>query len=81
MKHRFLIHSLNHTNLLVDISEIGLPAEVFPAQGKPQPVLSLRFQTWQHAEQHLLGLGAAQGSLSATVDSLNKVGVAVLPIT
>jgi hypothetical protein len=35
MKHRFLIHSLNHTNLLVDISEIGLPAEVFPAQGKP----------------------------------------------
>jgi hypothetical protein len=72
---------LNHTFLLVDISEVGLPAEVFPPQGKPQPVPSLRFQTWNHAEQYLLGLGAAQGSLSATVESLNKAGIAVLTIT
>jgi hypothetical protein len=46
MKHRFLIHSLNHTTLLVDISKIRLPEEAFPPQGKLQPAPSLRFQTW-----------------------------------
>jgi hypothetical protein len=80
MKHRFLIHSLNHTTLLVDISEIGLPAEIFPPHGKPQPMPSLRFQAWNDAAQYLLGLGASQGSLNTTVESLTKIGVAVLTI-
>ena len=81
MKHRFLIHSLNHTTLLVDITEIGLPTEVYPPEGKSQAVPSLRFQTWRAAEQHLLRLGASQRSLSATVESLEKAGVAILTIT
>jgi hypothetical protein len=80
MKHRFLIHSLNHTTLLVDISGIGLPAEIFPPQGKPQSVPSLRFQAWHDAEQYLLGLGASLGSLGIVVESLNKRGLAVLTI-
>ena len=33
-----LIHSLSHTILLVQITEIGLPAEVYPPGGKPQLV-------------------------------------------
>ena len=81
MKHRFLIHSLNHTTLLVDITQIGLPNEIYPPEGKLQSVPSLRFQTWRHAEQYLLGLGAAQGPLDATVEKLKKAGVAVLTIT
>jgi len=81
MKHRFLIHSLNHTTLLLDITEIGLPAEVYPPEGKPQAVQSLRFQTWHAAEEHLLGLGASQRSLSAAIESLKKAGAAVLTIT
>ncbi|MGP8156664.1 MAG: hypothetical protein ACLQMT_07360 [Candidatus Acidiferrales bacterium] len=79
--HRFLIHKLNHTTLLVDITEIGLPREIYPPEGKLQTVPSLRFRSWNHAEQYLLGLGASQKSLSAAVESLKKAGVAVLTIT
>lgn len=67
--------------LLVDITQIGLPNEIYPPEGKLQSVPSLRFQTWRHAEQYLLGLGAAQGPLDATVEKLKKAGVAVLTIT
>jgi hypothetical protein len=81
MKHRFLIHSLNHTTLLVDITEIGLPTEIYPPEGKSQPVHSLRFQTWHAAEQYLLGLGASQLSLTTTDASLKRAGLAVLTIT
>jgi hypothetical protein len=81
MMKRFLIHSLNHTTLLVDITGIGLPTEVYPPEGKSQPVHSLRFQTWHAAEQHLRGLGASQRSLTTTAESLEKAGVAVLTIT
>ncbi|MGA2900479.1 MAG: hypothetical protein ABSF40_09645 [Candidatus Acidiferrales bacterium] len=42
---------------------------------------SLRFQVWNDAAQYLLGLGASQGSLNTTVESLTKIGVAVLTIT
>ncbi len=81
MKHRFLVHTLNHTILLVNITEIGLPGEVYPPEGKAQPVLSLRFQTWHDAEQYLLGLGASQGALTKTVESLKKAEIAVMTIT
>ena len=77
MKHSFLIHSLSHTILLVDITEIGLPAEVYPPNGRPQLVNSLRFQTWHAGEKYLLGLGASQRSLSAATESLKKEGVAI----
>ena len=80
MKHRFLIHELNHTTLLVDISDIGLPAEILPAGGKSQPVSSLRFQSWQAAEEYLRSQGACQESLIRVKDELKKVGVAALTI-
>lgn len=44
MKHRFLIHELNHTVLLVDITGIGLPTEIYPYEGKSHSVPTLRFK-------------------------------------
>jgi hypothetical protein len=76
MKHRFLIHSLNHTILSVDVTAIGLPTKVYPPEGKLQSIHSLRFQTWHTAEGYL----ASQRSLSTATESLKKAGVAVLTI-
>ena len=36
MKHRFMIHALNHTYLVVDITSIGPPTEIYPEEGKEQ---------------------------------------------
>jgi hypothetical protein len=80
MRFRFLIHELNHTVLLVDITETGLPTEIFPVEGKSESLPSLRFQSWRAAEQHLLGLSAGQKALDATKTGLKKIGVGVLTI-
>ncbi len=80
MKHRFLIHELNHTVLLVDITGIGLPTATLPSEGGPQSVPSLRFRSGGDVEQHLLGFGAKQESLNIVKDGLRKSGVAVLTI-
>jgi hypothetical protein len=80
MKHRFLIHELSHTTLLVDISDIGLPAELLPPEGKLQSVPSLRFQGWHVAEQHLRGKGAGERALIDAKNELERAGVAVLTI-
>jgi hypothetical protein len=80
MKHRFLIHSLNHTSLLVDITEVGSPTEVYPPEGKLQSVRSLRFQGWHNAERYLLGLGANQKSLNTLAETLKNTSVGVLTI-
>jgi len=42
MKHRFLVDELNHTILLVDITQMGLLTAVDPSEGKPQEPSSLR---------------------------------------
>ena len=78
MKRRFLIHNLNHTSLVVDITEIGLPTEIYPPEGKLQPVPSLRFQNWHNVEEHLRGLGANRKSLDCVVETLKRTSVAVL---
>jgi len=64
MKYRFLITALNHTFLIVDITAAGLPNEVFPPEGKPQTMPSLRFQNWNHVERYLSDLGAGGKSLN-----------------
>jgi hypothetical protein len=80
MKHRFLIHEVNHTTLLVDISEIGLPAELLPSEGRSQSVPSLRFQSWRAAEHHLQGQGADKQALIGVRNELERSGLAVLTI-
>jgi hypothetical protein len=80
MKHRFLVHNLNHTTLLVDITAVGLPAEIYPPEGVPQPVAARRFQNWPDAEQYLLGMGADPEHLSRTLEGIKKNGTAVITI-
>jgi hypothetical protein len=81
MKHRFLLHSLNHTVLSVDISEIGLPNSVIEFGGEKQSVSSIRFRTWSQAEEYLSKLGASSESLVKVKDDLRKNGLAVLTVT
>jgi hypothetical protein len=80
MKHRFLIHSLNHSSLLVDITAIGIPGETFLPDGKPQTVPTLRFQTWSSTRAYLRGLGASEQHLDGVEADVNRASVAVLTI-
>jgi len=78
--NRFLIHELNHTILIVDITPVGLPTEVYPPEGKNQELMALRFQGWERAEEFLQDRGADLKLLGQTRDSLRKSSVAVLTI-
>ena len=80
MRHRFLIHEVNHTTFLVDITAIGFSKDMLPSEGAFQSVPSLRFRSWNDAEKHLLGFGARDESLATARDGLRKNGVAVLTI-
>ncbi len=81
MKHRFLLHNLNHTILCVDITSVGIPVGIITDEGQTKTLPSIRFRTWSNAEHHFLGLGANQESLRTTLESLKKNDVAVLTIT
>jgi hypothetical protein len=78
--YRFLFHSLSHTWLVVDISRIGLPTEVYPEDGKEQMVPSLRFQRWSDVEHYLTGLGADPESLQKLSVALKQQSVGILTI-
>jgi hypothetical protein len=80
MKHRFLIHSLNHTTLLVDITPVGIPSEVLPSEGKPQSLSSRRFQGWPAAEKYLVDCGVDDTQLKKLRSSLKQSGTAVVTI-
>ena len=81
MKHRFLLHALNHTILCVDATSIGIPYGNIADSGEAAILPSTRFRTWANAEDYLLGLGAKQESLRSADDALTKTGVYVLTIT
>ena len=80
MKHRFLLHDLNHTILTVDITSVGLPTEHIADDGEVRSLPSVRFRRWHDAERHFLGLGAKQESLRNVDESLRKTSVAILTI-
>jgi hypothetical protein len=81
MKYSFLIHNLNHTTLLVDITAVELPNEIYPSEGRLQTIPSLRFQSWASAEKYLIELGADERALHGLKEALNKTDVGVLTIT
>jgi hypothetical protein len=81
MKHRFLLHALNHTILVVDITSIGLPTGIIGDEGEARSLPSIRFRTWHEAERHFLALGAKQKYLETADESLRKTSTAVLTIT
>jgi hypothetical protein len=54
-RRRLIVYSLSHTWLVVDITAIGLPNEIYPKEGNEQMVPTLRFQSWKHVKQYLFG--------------------------
>ena len=80
MKHRFLLHSLNHTVLVVDISEYGMEIEINPRTGNTKMVPSLRFTNWKEAERYLRAKGADDETIESTYARFHKASVAVMTI-
>jgi hypothetical protein len=80
MKHRFLIHKLNHTVLAVDVSAISLPDYIIEDTGHEQSVPSIRFTSWSHAEKYFSSLGATPKVLAGVSESFGKTGLAVLTL-
>jgi len=80
MRHRFLIHALSHTVLVVDITGIGLPDEIYEREGRHTTVPSLRFNSWKDAQRYFCKLGADDEVLERTLDLVKKTGVAALTI-
>ena len=80
MKHGFMIHALNHTYLVVDITSIGLPTEIYPEEGKEQMVPTRRFQSWNDAEHFLTGHGADASAVGHAQDALKRWGCSVLTV-
>lgn len=80
MKRRFLVHSLSHTFVAVDITQLGLSNQVLPKGGQQQPVPSVRFRSWEEAEEYFLSLGVEAGLLKSILMKLKSNGVAVLTI-
>ena len=80
MKHRFLLHSLNHTILVVDITEIGTTIEIEPRTGNTKFVPALRFVNWKEAEQFFRAKEASEDCIESTRAMVNKSGVAVMTV-
>ena len=80
LRRSFIVYEVNHTILLIDMTSISLPREVFPPEGKAEDLLSLRFQAWRHAEKFMLDGGASRDSLDKTRESLNKNNFAIINI-
>jgi hypothetical protein len=80
MKHRYLIYLLNHTPLVVDLTSVGLPDEIYPPEGREQDLPSRRFRSWQTARQFLLSNGADPESLGKVEGALRAASLAVLTI-
>jgi hypothetical protein len=80
MLARFIIYPLNHTILVVDISEIGLPKDVYPTEGELKMVPSIQFQSWRFAEAYFLKKGANVEVLNKVSESVTKGSIAALTI-
>jgi hypothetical protein len=81
MKHRFLIHSLSHTILIVDISQFGIEMESNNVRTEnTKMVPALRFPVWKEAEQYLLANGADSEMIEKIHTQLGKASVSVMTI-
>ena len=77
---RFLLHSLSHTFLAVDITEVRQPSELSTIPVQKPTVPYVRFNTWAETERFFLALGASPEAIARTSASLLKSGTAVLTI-
>jgi hypothetical protein len=77
---RFLRHSLSHTFLAVDITEVLEPNESSPIPVQKPTVPYVRFNTWAETERFLMALGASPESTAATSARLLQCGTTELTI-
>jgi hypothetical protein len=80
VKHRFLLHSLNQTVLIVDISQFGMNIEINPRAGNSQMVPALRFTNWKEAEQFFRAKEVTDEAIEDTRVTLAKTGFAVMTV-
>jgi hypothetical protein len=80
MKCRYLLHSLNHSILVVDISRFGTTVEINPRTGNTKMVPALRFISWKEAEQFFRAKEADEDTIQKTQTMLRKTGVAVMTV-
>ena len=80
MKYRFLLHSLNHSVLIVDISQFGINIEINPRTGNSQMVPALRFINWKEAEQFFRAKEADDTTIEDARSTLARTGVAVMTV-
>jgi hypothetical protein len=80
MKRRFLLHSLNHTILVVDISQFGTASEINPRTGNTKMVPALRFINWKEAEQYFRAKDADTEAIEQAHAQLSKYSTAAMTI-
>lgn len=78
MIHRFLVHSLSQTFLVVDITRFGIAADVNSQSTQTAPVFT--FVSWKEAEAYFRTNEADQETIARTRANLSKNGVAVMTI-
>jgi hypothetical protein len=80
MKHRFLLHALSHTFVVVDITKIDSGTVSNTTTGQEQFMPAFRFRSWKDAERYFLAMGGDATMVESTAAQLRKAGVAVLTI-
>ena len=80
VKYRFLIHSLSHTFVVVDISTIGMPTQIYPTTGQVQQVSAFRFRRWNDVQAYLFKSGAEARSINEAAEHVKRTGLAVLTV-
>gem|GEM_PF-2200808 len=77
MKHRFVLHNLNHSILMVDISDFVISE---PQTGEIKVVPAFRIAGWNNAAQYLRAKEADEKTIETTKAGLDKWGVVVATI-
>jgi hypothetical protein len=78
MKYKFLLHSLSHTTLAINVTGLSLNVAGVGVNGSSLPFV--QYNSWDRAKQRFLELGAQQESLDAAYQHLRATSVAVLTI-
>jgi hypothetical protein len=80
MKHRFLLHSISHNFLVVDITRVSDIANGSTITGTSNMVPAERFKSWDDLQTHLRSMGAGEETLREALAHLRKCSLAVVTI-
>jgi hypothetical protein len=79
MKHRFLLHSMSHMTLAIDITHEGLLSGASGLEEQDK-VPILRFGSWAAAASYLISMGADKHLLEQAAVLLERTGTASITI-